>query len=139
MSNYTYITRIRAEDINKTDMKYLDKATNLGYYGYKPENILASVIETTKQLWRVDKGKVKGVIITQVDQHPGCKVVHVWSLAGVGFKRNIAKLYKDIELFAKEQGAKYVSGLVVNAKIDYTEMNTKLLGTEYVMEVDNGN
>lgn len=76
---------------------------------YTAEQIRQGCLAGRIQLWlMIDEISVIGVVLTQIDDFPNGRSLRFLYLGGNGFKRNMIKEMKKIEMWAKERGCKVI-------------------------------
>jgi hypothetical protein len=137
--NDTYIEIVKPADLDLTDAKWLDKAISACYYGETIGYVIERCLDNTMQLLRVRNGKVRGIIITQVDTFPIGRVVRIHSMAGVGIFRNTVKILNELQDLARKHDIVMIAGLSNKEAGAYQNAGMTLRGTEFTLEVKDGN
>lgn len=124
MSLSQYITWIRPEELSASDTKWLTACSKIGYYGYKPGDIVLMALKGEVQLWRVKDGA--GIVITRILSHPAGKELDIWLLAGRGLIRLADGICEQLENYARSMGCRWVSGH--SARPGLTRLYERLIG-----------
>lgn len=130
--------QIWIDALDERDISALEAAVSVTVFGHTIKDILASVATLDSQLWRGTKGEDHFVLVTQIFQHPGGRELRIWSVGGSGYFKMLDNAYEVLEAYAKEIGAKWITGLVKREGFEkmYKRFNYKDVHRHWIVEIE---
>jgi hypothetical protein len=90
---------------------WVEKALKRGKSQEDATAYRAKIDSEDRQLWHLETdGRITGVVITEVYDHPDGKTVALPVTAGVGMARSLEAVLSTIEWWARDIGAKRLEG-----------------------------
>ena len=99
-----YVVPVSLAELTLKDKLNLDKAVEKDYDGFSKEEVFQKSVIGFCQIWRL--GDFEGILVTEIIQQNVGKQLWVPLLAGRNFFKNLDRIEKALEVYAKEQGCK---------------------------------
>ena len=121
------ITRLKLEDVNEADLRWILHLDSTTDFMLSPEEILDEVKETSMQLWRLQNGP-EGIMLTRILESKKKCLLEVVALAGNKAMNYMQGLVDDLFELAKHEGCKQILYSAQNKK--FGELISKRCGAE---------
>lgn len=121
------LTQISPAELTDSHLQWLDKMCKVDFTEAEPKHYIADAVVGTVQFWDFAKGK--GLVMTQILNHPGGKELFVLGIAGEGLVKRFKTLNEILQQYAKFIGARWIGGNVSNLRL--VPLYEKLMGKQF--------
>ena len=126
---FRVIEPVQPAALSDDDLRHLQQAATVGPYGYTAQWVIEQVAQGRMHLVRWPGG----LMILELRAHPGGKELFIWSLAGKGYFTNVGKIYQDLEMLARVEDCRWISGFVLRP--GFKRIYSRLFTPELWMEL----
>lgn len=129
------LQRLSLENITNKHVFWLVEMVKISYFGETAVSIIQRAAKGECQLWGFEKDK--GVIVTEILQHPSGKEVFICGFAGDRVLAKVRTIKDDLMEFTKEMNARWLGGEANNERAGklFEKIKEKKISSRYIMEV----